>query len=166
MKNSCLICGSFNPMTLGHVDLVSRAAKLYGSVHVVLMHNANKVVKASVEIRLEIMRRSLSALDNVTVAKFGGLAVDYARANDIGVIVKGVRNSADYQYEIQQAHFNLSVGGIETLFLPSSSVWDKTSSSMVRELVNYGVDVGKYVNRDCIELIKKLYGQESGITLL
>lgn len=159
----CLICGSFNPITIGHVYLIKSAARLYDKVYVVLMHNADKTVKVSFKDRLELMNLSLKGIKNVTVDSFNGMTVDYAKAHGIDVIIKGVRNAADFSYEAEQAQFNFQYGNIQTLFLPSAGEFGGISSSLVRELVTYEADISKYVSENCIDKIKMLYGIDKQI---
>ena len=116
-----VVCpGSFDPITLGHLDVVSRAADLFGEVVVAIGRNSTKSHLFSLEERLDLARRALAEVPGATVAPIDGLLVDFCRTIGASAIVKGLRFASDFDYELQMAHMNEHVGGVETVF-PSAS---------------------------------------------
>jgi pantetheine-phosphate adenylyltransferase len=141
-----VVCpGSFDPVTNGHLDIISRAAGLYDEVIVAVLRNPNKVPMFSVDERVEMLREVTKGLDNVGVAGFEGLIVDFCKANDIPAIVKGLRAVSDFDYELQMAQMNYSQAGVETLFLTTNPLYAFLSSSLVKDFAKYGGDVASLV---------------------
>ena len=114
--------GSFDPVTNGHVDVITRAAALYDDLVVAVLVNPGKAGLFSVDERIALLREAVADVPNVTVDSFQGLLVDYCRSNDIPVIVKGLRAVSDFEYELQMAQMNRELAGVETLFVPTGSV--------------------------------------------
>lgn len=140
------ICpGSFDPITRGHLDIVERAHALFGEVLVAIGRNSTKNHLFSPEERRELAVDACSHLPGVEVGLIDGLLVDYAKANGCGVIVKGLRFASDFDYELQMAHLNTHVSGLETVFLPASASFGTISSSMMREVAANGGDVSDFV---------------------
>lgn len=139
--------GSFDPMTNGHMDVLKRAARIFDTVTVTVMHNARKQGKHlfTLEERLEILREATARLPNVQVDSFGGLLVEYMKLNNNSVIVRGLRAVSDYEYELQIAHLNRQLGDVETVFIMAATRWSFVSSSMVREIASYAGDVSTMV---------------------
>lgn len=141
-----VVCpGSFDPVTNGHLDIVTRASGLYDEVVVAVLRNPNKSPMFSADERLEMLREVTKGLDNVKVAKFEGLIVDFCKANDISAIVKGLRAVSDFDYELQMAQMNYSQAGVETLFLTTNPLYAFLSSSLVKDFATYGGDVASLV---------------------
>ncbi|PYE54405.1 pantetheine-phosphate adenylyltransferase [Deinococcus yavapaiensis] len=139
--------GSFDPVTNGHMDVLTRAARIFDTVTVTVMHNARKTGKHlfTLEERLEILQAATAHLRNVKVDTFGGLLVEYMREQGNSVIIRGLRAVSDYEYELQIAHLNRQLGDVETVFIMAATRWSYVSSSMVREIASYGGDVSKMV---------------------
>ncbi|MGP4112384.1 pantetheine-phosphate adenylyltransferase [Streptomyces sp. 4N509B] len=137
--------GSFDPVTNGHLDIVTRAARLYDQVHVAVMVNKSKQGLFTIEERVALIEESLQDYDNVTVEVFHGLLVDYCKQRDIPAIVKGLRAVSDFDYELQMAQMNNGLSGVETLFIPTNPVYSFLSSSLVREVAAWGGDVSHLV---------------------
>ncbi|SFL82425.1 pantetheine-phosphate adenylyltransferase [Geodermatophilus ruber] len=137
--------GSFDPVTNGHVDVINRAASLYDELVVAVLVNPGKAGLFSVEERMELLRDAVAHLPNVTVDSFQGLLVDYCRAHDIPVIVKGLRAVSDFEYELQMAQMNRELAGIETLFVPTAPQVGHLSSSLVKQIATFGGDVSSLV---------------------
>ena len=133
--------GSFDPPTLGHLDVIGRAAGLFDRLTVAVLVNPDKKGLFSIEERLELLRSTTSTWPNVTADSFHGLLVDYCSANGIAAIVKGIRAVSDFDYELQMAQMNHGLTGVETLFLPTSPAYSFVSSSLVKQVANYGGDV-------------------------
>ena len=145
--------GSFDPVTNGHLDIISRASRLYDEVVVAVGTNLAKHGLFTVDERIEMLAKVTSAYGNVRVATFDGLLVDFCRANDISVIIKGLRAISDFDYELQMAQMNYSMAGVETLFMTTNPLYSFLSSSLVREIAKYGGDVSGLVPEPVRELL-------------
>ena len=138
--------GSFDPVTLGHLDVVRRAASLFDEVVVAVGVNQSKSRLFSAEERLEMLERACAGLERVRVASFTGLLTDFCTANGVHAIVKGLRAGTDFDYELPMAHMNATLApGVETVYLPTSAGWSFVSSSLVKEVAGYGGDVSRFV---------------------
>jgi pantetheine-phosphate adenylyltransferase len=137
--------GSFDPVTNGHVDVINRAAALYDELVVAVLVNPGKAGFFPVEERMELLRESVADLPNVRVDSFQGLLVDYCAANDIPVIVKGLRAVSDFEYELQMAQMNRELAGIDTLFVPTAPQVGHIASSLVKQIATLGGDVSRLV---------------------
>mgnify|MGYP001136588603 FL=1 len=137
--------GSFDPVTLGHLDIIGRAAALYDEVVVAVGLNASKNRMFSFEERTEMLREATARYGNVSVDSFDGLIVDFCKSRDIPVIVKGLRAVSDFDYELQMAQMNLGLQGIETMFMTTNPQYSFLSSSLVKEVATYGGDVSGLV---------------------
>jgi pantetheine-phosphate adenylyltransferase len=137
--------GSFDPVTNGHVDVITRAAALYDELVVAVLVNPGKAGLFSVEERMELLRDAVSGLSTVTVDSFQGLLVDYCRTHDVPVIVKGLRAVSDFEYELQMAQMNRELAGTETLFVPTAPQVGHLSSSLVKQIATFGGDVSTLV---------------------
>ena len=153
MKNA-VIAGTFDPVTIGHLDIIKRAASMFDKVTVGVFENAAKSTMFSAEVRTEAMRASVSDIPNVTVEPASDITLaDFAKTHD-AVIVKGIRNSLDADYEISLAEINMETGGVETVMLATSSGLSFVSSTFVREMIKYGKPYEKYVPKGAYEVIK------------
>ena len=133
--------GSFDPVTLGHLDIIGRASALYDEVVVAVGMNASKNRTFSFEERTEMLREVTKEYGNVVVDSFDGLIVDFCKTHDVQVIVKGLRAISDFDYELQMAQMNHALTGVETLFLPTAPEFSFIASSLVKEVAAYGGDV-------------------------
>jgi pantetheine-phosphate adenylyltransferase len=137
--------GSFDPVTNGHVDVINRAAALYDELVVAVLVNPGKAGLFSVDERMELLREAVAHLPNVSIDSFQGLLVDYCRGHDIPVIVKGLRAVSDFEYELQMAQMNRELAGVETLFVPTAPQVGHLSSSLVKQVAQFGGDVSHLV---------------------
>jgi pantetheine-phosphate adenylyltransferase len=137
--------GSFDPVTNGHVDVITRAAALYDELVVAVLVNPGKAGLFTVEERMELLRDAVADLSNVTIDSFQGLLVDYCRSHDIPVVVKGLRAVSDFEYELQMAQMNRELAGVETLFVPTAPQVGHLSSSLVKQIATFGGDVSSLV---------------------
>jgi len=137
--------GSFDPVTLGHLDIIGRASALYDEVVVAVGLNASKKRMFSFEERTEMLREATAQYPNVTVDSFDGLIVDFCKSRGIQVIVKGLRAVSDFDYELQMAQMNLGLQGVETMFMTTNPLYSFLSSSLVKEVATYGGDVSGLV---------------------
>ena len=145
MRGPALFPGSFDPFTLGHADIVKRALNLFDEVVIAVCYNENKVGWMPVEERLSTIRRLYADEPRVTVESYTGLTVDFAKKHGITAIIRGVRTTADFEYEVQLADVNRQLTGIETIFLPASPQFASLSSSIVRELAHFGRDISTFL---------------------
>ena len=155
-----VVCpGSFDPVTNGHLDIISRAATFCDEVIVAVAHNLSKTALFTADERVEMQREVTKAQDNVRVARFDGLVVDFCRANKVSAIVKGLRAVTDFDYEMQMAQMNYSQAGVETLFMTTNPLYAFLSSSLVKEFAKYGGDVSGLVPEQVIDrLTSRLQG--------
>ncbi|WP_434743195.1 pantetheine-phosphate adenylyltransferase [Micromonospora sp. SH-82] len=137
--------GSFDPVTNGHLDIVGRASRLFDEVIVVVTINQSKTSLFTVEERIDMLRQVTSSYDNVRVESFRGLLVDFCRAQEASVLVKGLRAISDFDYELQMAHMNIGLAGVETLFMPTNPLYSFLSSSLVKDVAKWGGDVTSHV---------------------
>lgn len=148
MNNIVAVCpGSFDPITMGHLDIISRCSRMFGKVIVVVMSNVYKSnLSFTVDERIKMIKKSVAALDNVEVDSYDGLLADYAAAKNAGVIVKGLRAMSDFEYEFQMALANKKLNPkVETLFLTTSAENMYLSSSMVKQIASMGGDISDFV---------------------
>ena len=145
MRGSALCPGTFDPVTNGHLDIIERASRVFDTLVVVVSDNPRKDPLFSMEERLAILKEAVSEHDNVEVATFQGLLVEYAKGRDIGVIVKGLRAVSDFDYELQMAQMNGRLAGVETFFMHTNPKWSYLSSSLIKEVARYGGDVSGLV---------------------
>ena len=157
--NHVVYPGSFDPLHNGHLDVIQRASKLFGSVTVAVLENPSKrnAWLFAPEERVKIIQAAVRAgrLENVDVDVFQGLLVDYMKRRSSKIIVKGLRAVSDYESELQMAHLNRQYGNHpETLFIMAATRWSYISSTMVKEIARYGGDVSKLVPAATVEALK------------
>ena len=146
------ICpGSFDPVTLGHIDIIKRASEMYKKVIVVVMNNTAKHCLFTAEKRVELIKKSINDLSNVEVECYSGLLADYAASKNAGVIVKGLRAMSDFEYEFQMALTNKKLNpNAETVFLTTAVGNMYLSSSMVKQIAGMGGDVSDFVPKEIL----------------
>ncbi|WP_457629850.1 pantetheine-phosphate adenylyltransferase [Oceanithermus sp.] len=155
--------GSFDPFTNGHLDVVSRASRLFDRVTVAVLYNPDKLKSFmfSVGERIQIIREAVAELPNVEVDSFDGLLADYMRQKKARIIVKGLRAVSDYEYELQMAHLNRQLNPeVETLFIMAATRWSFISSSMVKEIARHGGDVSRFVPPATYRALRAHFGNE------
>lgn len=137
-----VVCpGSFDPVTLGHLDIFHRASKQFEKVVIAVLQNPVKSNLFSVEERIELLVDATADLSNVEVTSFEGLLVDFCKRKNIMAIVKGLRAVSDFDYELQMAQLNHQIGGVETFFMSSNPTYSFLSSSMAKEVAKFGGSV-------------------------
>ncbi|MBT4206419.1 MAG: pantetheine-phosphate adenylyltransferase [Gammaproteobacteria bacterium] len=161
MSITAIYPGTFDPITLGHVDIVSRAAPMFGELILAVAGSTSKNTVFSADERVELAANVLSRFPNVRIMKFEGLMVDFAKKNGASIILRGLRAVSDFEYEFQLAGMNRKLmPEADTVFLPTSEKFTYISSSLVREIAKYGGDIGEFVPPGVEEvLIKKLAAQ-------
>ncbi|HOI46586.1 MAG TPA: pantetheine-phosphate adenylyltransferase [Bacilli bacterium] len=146
--------GTFDPITNGHLSIINRAAKLFDTLYILVSLNPNKKPYFNANERVEMIKNVTKHLGNVIIDTYDDLVVKYARDNHINVIIRGVRNSADYENELSLYHFNSEIDNtIETVVLMPSSDNIFISSSAIRELASFGGDISKYVPTEIIPTV-------------
>lgn len=137
--------GTFDPVTLGHVDIATRARMLFDGVIVAVAHNSTKAPLLDVDTRVALASAALAHLDGVTVEATDGLLVNFCRARGASAIVKGLRGGSDYDYERPMALMNRSLSGIETVFVTGDNALSHVASSLVRDVARHGGDITPFV---------------------
>ncbi len=138
--------GSFDPVTNGHLDLITRSARLFDHLIVAVLSNSQKQCLFSVEERLSMLHEITQQLPNIAIGSFDGLLVDYAGEQGATAIVRGIRAVSDYESELQMAHLNRRLRPeTETIFLPATAEYSFISSRMIKEIIHLGGDVTQFV---------------------
>ena len=151
--------GSFDPITLGHLNIIRRTASVFDEVIVCVMVNSIKNPIFTHEERVELIRRTVAKYRNVKVEASGELLVDFMKKRGAKVIIKGLRAVSDYERELQTALVNRKLNpGIETLLMPSSEKYTYISSSVVKEMAKYGADLGTFVPKEIINDVLRKVG--------
>jgi pantetheine-phosphate adenylyltransferase len=151
--------GSFDPVTFGHLDVIKRSSTMFEEVVVGILSNNAKHPLFTVEERKDMLEKAVSDIPNVSVITFDGLLIDYMKAHDISVIVRGLRAITDFDYELQIAQSNrkVSCDTIDTVFLTTSIEYAYLSSSIVREYASYGTDVTDFVPKHVAQMLKNKF---------
>ena len=146
--------GSFDPITFGHLDVIARASGIFDEVIIAVMVNRTKASLFTVDERISMIKEVVAKYPNVKVDSWSGLLVDYCKTNGVSAIVKGLRAVSDFDYELQMAQMNLQLKGVDTLFMATTPAYSFLSSSLVKELANYGGDVSALVPANVLSLMK------------
>ncbi|MED3321244.1 pantetheine-phosphate adenylyltransferase [Bacillus thuringiensis] len=142
MTSIAISSGSFDPITLGHLDIIKRGAKVFDEVYVVVLNNSSKKPFFSVEERLELIREATKDIPNVKVDSHSGLLVEYAKLRNANAILRGLRAVSDFEYEMQITSMNRKLDeNIETFFIMTNNQYSFLSSSIVKEVARYGGSV-------------------------
>ena len=161
MNRICVYPGSFDPVTLGHMDIIRRAAAIFDEVVVAVLHNPAKTGRFPVGKRLELLQKACEGIANVRLDSFDGLLVDYMRAQGASVVVRGLRTAQDFESEFQMAQLNRTMApGVETLFLPASPQVGCFSSSAVREIGMFGGDLSPFVPACIVQEVARILGTQ------
>lgn len=148
--------GSFDPVTLGHLDIIRRSSMIFDEIIVGVLNNSAKSPLFSAEERVNMLEEATKEIENCRIVAFSGLLVDFARKMDTNVIVRGLRAVTDFEYELQIAQSNRVVAqDIDTVFLTTNIEYAYLSSSIVKEYASYGVDVSQFVPANVIPLLQK-----------
>ena len=149
--------GSFDPFTYGHLDIATRAANMFETVHIVVVHNPAKNPRLTTEQRVELITEILKDKPgNFVVSSLDtGLLVDYCKSLGADALVKGVRTNVDLDYELPMAQVNRDLSGIETIFIPADPIHGFVSSSLVKQVFDLGGDISKYVPSEVVKALSK-----------
>jgi pantetheine-phosphate adenylyltransferase len=151
--------GSFDPITLGHIDIIERGAKLFERVIVAVVYNPSKQPLFSAEKRIEQITQCTNHINNVEVDSFVGLTVDYAKLHNAKVLLRGLRVLSDFEKELQMAHTNKTLNQeIETVFLATTKEYGFLSSSIVKEIAQFGGAIDHLVSQEIVEDMEQKYG--------
>lgn len=149
--------GSFDPITKGHLDILKRASKMFDKVIIAVLRNSSKKSFLPVEDRIELIKQSVKEIENIDVAYFEGLTVEYAKKMGAKFLIRGLRAVSDFEYEMQLSQANMSIAPeIGTVFLITKPEYNFISSGIVKELASYGEDVSKFVPESVSEYFKKI----------
>lgn len=160
MEKCVILPGSYDPITLGHIDIIERASSLFDKVIVVVMINYKKKYSFTPQERVDMIKKSVDYLDNIEVEFYDGLLSDFAKQKNAYAIVKGLRAMSDFEYEFQMALANKKLNPkVETLFLTTNADFMYLSSSMVKQIASMGGDISHFVpniiHNDIIERINR-----------
>lgn len=146
-KLKIAVCpGSFDPITNGHLDIIRRAAGMFDEVIVLVLHNPEKTARFTTQERVDMAKRSVAEIENVSVDTFGGLLADYCKLKKVAAIVKGLRAVSDFEYEFQMGLMNKKLNPeMETVFLITAQDNMFLSSSIVKQLANFGGDISDFI---------------------
>lgn len=162
MSTHAVCPGSFDPVTMGHVNIIQRAASLYDTVTVLVTANPNKPSGLfTVEERKELIRKALHDVPNIQVDHWSGLLVEYTAAHGVDTLVKGLRSSLDYDYELPMAQMNRKLAGIDTSFLMTDPKYGYISSTLCKEVTKYGGDVSDMLPEGVAEAIRRKYSEQA-----
>lgn len=157
MARTAIYAGSFDPVTNGHVDIITRGARLFDRLVVAVGNNPTKKYLFDLETRTQMIAEACTEVPNLEVVPFRGLLVDAARKHDADVVLRGLRALSDFDLEFRNGLANRALSGIETFFLLADPSLIYVSSSLVREIAMYGGDVSGFVPGPVAEAVRRLY---------
>jgi pantetheine-phosphate adenylyltransferase len=162
MERTAIYPGSFDPVTNGHLDIIERGLTLFDKIIVTILENPAKKSLFTISERIELLEESLKNMGNIEIASYGGLLVDYAIQRDAHAILRGMRAVSDFEYEFQMALMNRKLNrDVQTVFLMTGLRWIFTSSSIIKEAVQFGGDIESMVPPVVYEKLKEKYNIKS-----
>jgi len=151
--------GTFDPLTLGHEEIINRAAKLFDNLLVAVAVNSSKPTMFNLQDRLKLVEIVSSRYPNVTFSSYEGLTIDFANTNNTNVIVRGARNSTDFNYESQISQMNNTMdSALESIFFIASDPFKSITSSLVRQVIDLNGDYSKFISKDVANHLGKING--------
>jgi len=151
--------GTFDPLTLGHEEIINRAAKLFDNLLVAVAVNSSKPTMFNLQDRLKLVEIVSSRHPNVTFSSYEGLTINFANTNNINVIVRGARNSTDFNYESQISQMNNTMdSALESIFFIATDPFKSITSSLVRQVIDLNGDYSKFISKDVANHLVKLNG--------
>jgi pantetheine-phosphate adenylyltransferase len=148
--------GSFDPITKGHLDILKSASEIFDKVIIAVAHNGEKRGFLSVEERVNLIKQSIPHLENVEVDSFEGLTIDYAKKHGAEILIRGLRAVSDFEYEMQLSQTNSALcESIKTVFLTTKPEYNFISSSTIKEILNNGGDISKFVPKPVFDYLTK-----------
>ncbi len=158
MCNRVIYPGSFDPVTLGHVDIIERASKMFDEVVIAVSHNHKKEYLCNKEERIELLEEALKHLNNIVVKENNLLVVDFANKENSQKILRGLRAMTDFEFEFQMTLANKKLApDIETVFLVTNEKYSYVSSSLVKELAQFGKDISNFAPKNVCDRLKSKY---------
>lgn len=158
----CMFPASFDPVTLGHLDLIERARALFGEVDVVVMNSRAKKYFFSAEERLEMVRLAVAGMDGVQAVAYDGLTCAYLAEHNLRTVVRGLRNATDFDYEMEYFAANRSAVDVEMVFLPTRQEYFHISSSVAREVITHGYgELERYLPAAVLPVIRRREGRDA-----
>ncbi|HIQ88295.1 TPA: pantetheine-phosphate adenylyltransferase [Candidatus Galligastranaerophilus faecipullorum] len=155
-QKTAIYPGSFDPITKGHLDVLERASKMFDRVIIAVLKNSSKKSFLPVSDRVKLIQESIEGLDNVEVDSFEGLTIEYAQSKGAHFLIRGLRAVSDFEYELQLCQTNSAIApDIDTVFLTTKPKYNFISSSIVKELSDFGTDVSKFVPKSVVEYLQK-----------
>lgn len=156
-----IYAGSFDPITLGHLDVIKRASRIVDHLVIGVLNNTSKTPSFTSEERVELIRRVTKDIPNVEVETFDGLTVEFAKKKNARILVRGLRAVTDFEYELQIAQLNHKLDpDIDTIFLTTSVEYSYLSSSIVKEIAHFGGDISRFVPKEVLkDIVDKLAKQ-------
>ena len=149
--------GTFDPLTLGHEEIINRAAKLFDNLLVAVAVNSSKPTMFNLQDRLKLVEIVSSRYPNVTFSSYEGLTIDFANTNNINVIVRGARNSTDFNYESQISQMNNTMdSALESIFFIATDPFKSITSSLVRQVISLNGDYSKFISKDVANHLEKI----------
>ena len=154
--------GSFDPISNGHLDIIKRASKLFDELHILVSYNFNKHYSFTKEERIEMLNDVCKDIPNIKITSYDGLVVNYCKENNIGVIVRGMRNYTDYENEFSLFQYNRDIcSSVETILLMPTTKNQMVSSSAIKELVTFNSPIDKYVPKILVTRITNKFKKSS-----
>lgn len=162
-KRIAVVPGSFDPITLGHIDIIKRSAKIFDEIHVSVLKNGSKKGLFSTEERVELIKEAVQDVPNIVVHSFHGLLVDFCEEINANTIVRGLRAVSDFEYEMQLTSMNKKLDDdIETLYMMTNNHYSFISSSVVKEVAQFDGDISEFVPENVNKALKeKIKNKES-----
>lgn len=161
MNRTIIYPGTFDPITLGHMDLIERSLRLFDKVIVAVAASTRKSPALSLKERVDLARKVLQDFNHVEVCDFEGLLIEFAAQKKAHVILRGLRAVSDFEYEFQLAGMNRHLNpNIETVFMAPAEQFTYLSATMVREIAELGGDISSFVHPDVVSVLKKRYGRD------
>ena len=155
MKTKVICPGSFDPVTIGHIDIISRASKMFDHVIVAVLNNLVKNPSFTTDERIALLKEATKDFDNVEIVGFDGLLADYAKERGVNVIVKGLRAVSDFESEFTMSLINKKLNPeLDTMFLTASSEYMYLSSSVVKQIASFGGDISHFVPENILDDIR------------
>ncbi len=151
---SVILPGSYDPVTLGHLDIIKRASEKYSEVYAVIFQNPEKSYRFTLDERVKMLMLATDEIDNCMVSYSNGLVIDYMREHGIEKIVKGFRNEKDYEYELKQAEWNKKHGGYDTELLAAKEALGEVSSTEAKRRIECGEDASDILHPDVLKFIR------------
>lgn len=163
MKRIAVYPGTFDPVTLGHLDIIKRISPLYDKIYVAVAHSKGKKPFFSVNERVNMLKDCVKEYKNIEVEDFNSLVVQYAKSKGANVMIRGIRMISDFDYEFQMALTNRKLdANIETIFLSPNEIYSYVSSRLIKEAIGMGADISNFVPQNVIKMMRRKTGDQKG----